>query len=102
MDGVDIKGQRGQDLPDTSQKEIYPAYIQVGTSGRYVCLSRTASERGGHIGLMAFPPELGVKAVAWNLTRLTVTGLSTFHCTNYAARRRSRRVKEKPGTLHYG
>lgn len=41
-------------------------------------LSRTASEQGGHIGLMAFTTGGQIEAITWNTSQGFSTGLSTF------------------------
>lgn len=48
-------------------------------------LSRTASEQGGHIGLMAFTTGGQIEAITWNTSQGFSTGLSTFIAQNYAA-----------------
>lgn len=53
-------------------------------------LSRTASERGGHIGLMAFTTGGQIEAITWNTSQGFSTGLSTFIAQNYAAGQKSR------------
>lgn len=53
-------------------------------------LSRTASEQGGHIGLMAFTTGGQIEAVTWNTSQGFSTALSTFIAQNYAAGERNR------------
>ena len=53
-------------------------------------LSRTASEQGGHIGLMAFTTGGQIEAITWNTSQGFSTGLSTFIAQNYAAGQKSR------------
>lgn len=53
-------------------------------------LSRTASEQGGHIGLMAFTTGGQIEAITWNTSQGFSTALSTFIAQNYAAGRTSR------------
>lgn len=53
-------------------------------------LSRTASEQGGHLGLMAFTTGGQIEAITWNTSQGFSTGLSTFVAQNYAAGQKSR------------
>ena len=53
-------------------------------------LCRTASEQGGHIGLMAFTTGGQIEAITWNTSQGFSTGLSTFIAQNYAAGQKSR------------
>ena len=53
-------------------------------------LSRTASEQGGHLGLMAFTTGGQIEAITWNTSQGFSTGLSTFIAQNYAAGQKSR------------
>ena len=53
-------------------------------------LSRTASEQGGHIGLMAFTTGGQIEAITWNTSQGFSTALSTFIAQNYAAGEKSR------------
>lgn len=53
-------------------------------------LSRTASEQGGHIGLMAFTTGGQIEAITWNTSQGFSTGLSTFIAQNYAAGQKAR------------
>ncbi len=48
-------------------------------------LCRTASEQGGHIGLMTFTTGGQIEAITWNTSQGFATGLSTFIAQNYAA-----------------
>ncbi|MBE6287492.1 MAG: MATE family efflux transporter [Mediterranea massiliensis] len=56
-------------------------------------LSRTASQQGGHIGLMAFTTGGQIEAITWNTSQGFSTALSTFIAQNYAAGEK-RRVKQ--------
>ena len=62
-------------------------------------LSRTASEQGGHIGLMAFTTGGQIEAITWNTSQGFSTGLSTFIAQNYAAGEKSRVKKAWYTTL---
>lgn len=62
-------------------------------------LSRTASEQGGHIGLMAFTTGGQIEAITWNTSQGFSTGLSTFIAQNYAAGQKSRVKKAWYTTL---
>lgn len=53
-------------------------------------LSRTASEQGGHIGLMAFTTGGQIEAITWNTSQGFSTALSTFIAQNYAAGQKQR------------
>ena len=53
-------------------------------------LSRTASEQGGHIGLMAFTTGGQIEAITWNTSQGFSTALSTFIAQNYAAGQKAR------------
>lgn len=53
-------------------------------------LSRTASEQGGHIGLMAFTTGGQIEAITWNTSQGFSTALSAFIAQNYAAGQKSR------------
>lgn len=62
-------------------------------------LSRTASEQGGHIGLMAFTTGGQIEAITWNTSQGFSTALSTFIAQNYAAGQKSRVKKAWYTTL---
>ena len=62
-------------------------------------LSRTASEQGGHIGLMAFTTGGQIEAITWNTSQGFSTALSTFIAQNYAAGEKSRVKKAWRTTL---
>ena len=62
-------------------------------------LSRTASEQGGHLGLMAFTTGGQIEAITWNTSQGFSTGLSTFIAQNYAAGEKSRVKKAWRTTL---
>ena len=50
-------------------------------------LCRTASEQGGHIGLMTFTTGGQIEAITWNTSQGFSTALSAFIAQNYAAGR---------------
>ncbi|MDR0892502.1 MAG: MATE family efflux transporter, partial [Mediterranea sp.] len=50
-------------------------------------LCRTASEQGGHIGLMTFTTGGQIEGITWNTSQGFSTALSTFIAQNYAAGR---------------
>ena len=86
-------------LPRPSEEEVHPAFFKLGlpvatlnTLFAFVnmFLSRTASEQGGHIGLMAFTTGGQIEAITWNTSQGFSTGLSTFIAQNYAAGQKSR------------
>ena len=56
-------------------------------------LSRTASEQGRHLGLMAFTTGGQIEAITWNTSQGFSTALSTFVAQNYAAGRKERVIK---------
>lgn len=62
-------------------------------------LSRTASEQGGHIGLMAFTTGGQIEAITWNTSQGFSTALSTFIAQNYAAGQKERVKKAWHTTL---
>ena len=53
-------------------------------------LCRTASEQGGHIGLMTMTAGGQIEAIAWNTSQGFSTALSTFVAQNFAARKKER------------
>lgn len=53
-------------------------------------LGRTATEQGGHLGLMALTTGGQIEAITWNTSQGFSTGLSTFIAQNYAAGQKSR------------
>jgi putative MATE family efflux protein len=56
-------------------------------------LSRTASEQGGHIGLMAFSAGGQMEGVTWTTSQGFSTALSTFVAQNYAAGENKRVIR---------
>lgn len=62
-------------------------------------LCRTASEQGGHIGLMTFTTGGQIEAITWNTSQGFSTGLSAFVAQNYAAGRVDRVLKSWHTTL---
>lgn len=62
-------------------------------------LCRTASEQGGHIGLMTFTTGGQIEAITWNTSQGFATGLSAFIAQNYAANKISRVLKAWHTTL---
>ena len=62
-------------------------------------LCRTASEQGGHIGLMTFTTGGQIEAITWNTSQGFSTGLSAFVAQNYAAGKLDRVVKSWHTTL---
>ena len=62
-------------------------------------LCRTASEQGGHIGLMTFTTGGQIEAITWNTSQGFSTALSTFIAQNYAAGRIERVLKAWHTTL---
>ena len=62
-------------------------------------LCRTASEQGGHIGLMTFTTGGQIEAITWNTSQGFSTALSAFVAQNYAARQISRVLKAYRTTL---
>ena len=62
-------------------------------------LCRTASEQGGHIGLMTFTTGGQIEAITWNTSQGFSTGLSAFIAQNYAAGRIERVLKAWYTTL---
>ena len=56
-------------------------------------LCRTASEQGGHIGLMTFTTGGQIEAITWNTSQGFSTALSAFIAQNYAAGRVERVLK---------
>ena len=53
-------------------------------------LCRTASEQGGHIGLMTFTTGGQIEAITWNTSQGFSTALSAFIAQNYGARKKGR------------
>ena len=62
-------------------------------------LCRTASEQGGHIGLMTFTTGGQIEAITWNTSQGFSTALSAFIAQNYAAGRTDRVIKSWHMTL---
>lgn len=62
-------------------------------------LCRTASEQGGHLGLMTFTTGGQIEAITWNTSQGFSTALSSFIAQNYAAGRTQRVVKAWHMTL---
>jgi len=62
-------------------------------------LCRTASEQGGHIGLMTFTTGGQIEAITWNTSQGFSTGLSAFVAQNYAAGKLDRVIKSWHTTL---
>lgn len=62
-------------------------------------LCRTASEQGGHIGLMTFTTGGQIEAITWNTSQGFSTGLSAFVAQNYAAGKLDRVLKSWHTTL---
>ena len=62
-------------------------------------LCRTASEQGGHIGLMTFTTGGQIEAITWNTSQGFSTALSAFIAQNYAAGRTERVLKAWYTTL---
>ena len=62
-------------------------------------LCRTASEQGGHIGLMTFTTGGQIEAITWNTSQGFSTALSAFIAQNYAAGRIERVLKAWHTTL---
>lgn len=56
-------------------------------------LCRTASEQGGHIGLMTFTTGGQIEAVTWNTSEGFSTALSSFIAQNYASGKKDRVIK---------
>ena len=56
-------------------------------------LGRTATEQGGHLGLMALTTGGQIEAITWNTSQGFSTALSAFVAQNYAARQISRVLK---------
>jgi putative MATE family efflux protein len=55
-----------------------------------LCMGRTASLHGGHIGLMTLTTGGQIEALAWNSSQGFSTALSAFTAQNYAAGRKDR------------
>ena len=53
-------------------------------------LGRTATEQGGHLGLMALTTGGQIEAITWNTCKVFPTALSAFVAQNYAARQITR------------
>lgn len=62
-------------------------------------LCRTASEQGGHIGLMTFTTGGQIEAITWNTSQGFATALSAFIAQNYAAGKMDRVLKAWHTTL---
>ena len=62
-------------------------------------LCRTASEQGGHIGLMTFTTGGQIEAITWNTSQGFSTALSAFIAQNYAAGRIERVLRAWHTTL---
>jgi O-antigen/teichoic acid export membrane protein len=62
-------------------------------------LGRTATEQGGHLGLMALTTGGQIEAITWNTSQGFSTALSAFVAQNYAARQISRVLKAYRTTL---
>ncbi|WP_321332177.1 MATE family efflux transporter [uncultured Bacteroides sp.] len=62
-------------------------------------LCRTASELGGHIGLMTLTTGAQIEAITWNTSQGFSTALSAFIAQNYAAGRIERVIKAWHTTL---
>ena len=65
----------------------------------YMFLGRTASEQGGHLGLMALTTGGQIEAITWNTSQGFATALSAFVAQNYAARQVTRVLKAYHTTL---
>ncbi|MDR1883027.1 MAG: MATE family efflux transporter [Prevotella sp.] len=55
-----------------------------------LCMGRTASLHGGHIGLMTLTTGGQIEGLAWNTSQGFSTALSAFTAQNYAAGRKER------------
>lgn len=62
-------------------------------------LGRTATEQGGHLGLMALTTGGQIEAITWNTSQGFSTALSAFVAQNYAARQVVRVLKAYHTTL---
>lgn len=62
-------------------------------------LGRTATEQGGHLGLMALTTGGQIEAITWNTSQGFSTTLSAFVAQNYAARQVVRVLKAYHTTL---
>ena len=62
-------------------------------------LGRTASQYGGHIGLMALTTGGQIEAITWNTSQGFSTALGAFIAQNYAARQSHRVFKAWKATL---
>lgn len=62
-------------------------------------LCRTASEQGGHIGLMTFTTGGQIEAITWNTAQGFSTALGAFIAQNYAAGCNDRVIKSWHTTL---
>ena len=62
-------------------------------------LGRTATEQGGHLGLMVLTTGGQIEAITWNTSQGFSTALSAFVAQNYAARQISRVLKAYRTTL---
>ncbi|MDR1556338.1 MAG: MATE family efflux transporter [Tannerellaceae bacterium] len=64
-----------------------------------LCMGRTASLHGGHIGLMTLTAGGQIEALAWNTSQGFSTSLSAFTAQNYAAGKKERVVGAYHATL---
>lgn len=62
-------------------------------------MGRTASEQGGHIGLMSLTTGGQIEAITWNTSQGFSTALSAFIAQNYAAGESKRVIKAWHTTL---
>jgi putative MATE family efflux protein len=62
-------------------------------------LGRTATEQGGHLGLMALTIGGNIEAITWNTAQGFSTALSTFVAQNYAVKAFSRILRAYKATL---
>ncbi|NDV59985.1 MATE family efflux transporter [Bacteroides sp. 519] len=62
-------------------------------------LGRTATEQGGHIGLMSLTTGGQIEAITWNTSQGFSTALGAFIAQNYAARKTTRVIKAWQTTL---
>ena len=62
-------------------------------------MGRTASEEGGHIGLMSLTTGGQIEAITWNTSQGFATALSAFIAQNYAAGQPNRVIKAWHTTL---
>jgi putative MATE family efflux protein len=64
-----------------------------------LCMGRTASLHGGHIGLMTLTTGGQIEALSWNTSQGFSTALSAFTAQNYAAGRKERVLGAYHATL---